>query len=769
MEINNKTEAPVLLTRAVVRLISSKPFYGHLIQQFEKTITTSPAYPTACVGKKKDSSIVHFIANKNYTEELFKDYGLEGVRKLVEHETLHCFPAGTLVSGEFDSIENITKGSIIIGSDGERHKVAAVASRDYHGGLVKIEGTGVHDIFVTDNHRILVADIGWKTINTSLPRRNVRLIRNVDWKDSQNVKVGDWLAIPRIKGYRADSYIPLEKYFSGNEWSHSDVVKTGKMPLNEDTAWLMGYYCAEGWSDNKGGGIGFAMHVKEMITHGAKASKIINNQLSLKTRIVPTEDSLGAVLHCNSSIIARMLHDKIGTKAWNKSIPDEIFYHKDERIVKSFLRGYFDGDGAVSSRLFSAATVSKKLAFQIQALSVRFGCMLNVMFDELSKNPPVVIVKGPPRFLKDQWRLFTNGDDFRHLLGYTPFEKKARITRWHVVTDEFVFIRVSKVSRNPEWKGKVYNLRSPTQDYLVNNVVVHNCSLGHLFLQRPDKIRWNVALDMCVNSFIDSVPKGWMTAEMFSLPTQKSGVWYYDQLKDNKKFKEMVAKGAFSGMGDHGYVGDDTVAKETLRKSIEQSKEVAGSAYGNLPSDMKEMIEAALKREVPPIPWTRLLRLYVASMLDSSIRFTLKRESDRFGTRPGPVQEEVLNVLVAIDTSGSVSSKQLAIFLSEIKWMWKNDFSVSICEADADVAKKPYKYQGENKIEINGRGGTDLNPALREADEGRYDLCIYFTDFEAPPVQQCRTPVIWVLTKEYGPKEGPASFGRRITLQDADR
>jgi predicted metal-dependent peptidase len=302
---------------------------------------------------------------------------------------------------------------------------------------------------------------------------------------------------------------------------------------------------------------------------------------------------------------------------------------------------------------------------------------------------------------------------------------------------------------------------------LVYHETLH-VSLGHLFLTKPDHIRWNVALDLCVNSFIGSVPTGWQTPEMYKLPSGKSGTWYYDQLQDNDIFQKLLKEGAFAGMGDHGYVGDDIVSRESLKKSIEQAKEAAGKEYGSLPSDMREMIEAAIARTVPPISWTKLLRLYTATMVESSIRFTLKRESDRFGTRPGPMQEEELNVLVCLDTSGSMSSKQLSVFLAEIHWMWRSGYHVDVCEADCAVVKDPVRYNGELSFEMNGRGGTDLNPALVIADKGRYDVCVYFTDFCAPKVERCKTPVLWVLTHKFRDDEGPADFGRRIFLEDAE-
>ena len=58
--------------------------------------------------------------------------------------------------------------------------------------------------------------------------------------------------------------------------------------------------------------------------------------------------------------------------AGNKFIPEAIFL-SDENVILSFLGGYFDGDGEVSSHDISATTKSSKLASQLTYLLLRMG------------------------------------------------------------------------------------------------------------------------------------------------------------------------------------------------------------------------------------------------------------------------------------------------------------------------------------------------------------------------------------------------------------
>jgi predicted metal-dependent peptidase len=66
---------------------------------------------------------------------------------------------------------------------------------------------------------------------------------------------------------------------------------------------------------------------------------------------------------------------------------------------------------------------------------------------------------------------------------------------------------------------------------------------------------------------------------------------------------------------------------------------------------------------------------------------------------------------------------------------------------------------------VHGRGGTDLNPVLREV-EGKYDALIYFTDFYAPPLERrFRIPTLWVLHTEIEKSQYPCDWGRFVRIE----
>ena len=311
---------------------------------------------------------------------------------------------------------------------------------------------------------------------------------------------------------------------------------------------------------------------------------------------------------------------------------------------------------------------------------------------------------------------------------------------------------------------------------------------GHLFVHLEDRCRANVAFDCVVNAIIEPDDKGdnlpsfggkkqYIHPAHYNFPTDKSALWYYTHLRDNEKFKQQCASGAFGVGGILSHVmsshsswedlKDDVVAKEFAKDIIRKAKDLCGKNYGNIPGEVIEQIDELLKKERAIVPWAKVLRMFVATAAESVLDYTVKRRSKRFGTRPGTRKGDVLNIAVAIDTSGSIDDWQLKMFWNEIRWIWKNGAKVWIYECDTEISERsPFLFRGRWDGEVHGRGGTDLEPPLRES-EGNYDALIYFTDFYAPKIEhRYKIPVLWVLTTEYEKEDYPYPWGRHIKIEE---
>ena len=109
-----------------------------------------------------------------------------------------------------------------------------------------------------------------------------------------------------------------------------------------------------------------------------------------------------------------------------------------------------------------------------------------------------------------------------------------------------------------------------------------------------------------------------------------------------------------------------------------------------------------------------------------------RRQPERFDLS-GQQDEKVLKIVVAIDTSGSVSDRDVAFILNEIVAIIAGrKHSLTVIECDSEVQRVySVKTQVDIKKNVVGRGGTAFTPVIEYVNNDRYfrdALLIYFTD-----------------------------------------
>jgi predicted metal-dependent peptidase len=300
---------------------------------------------------------------------------------------------------------------------------------------------------------------------------------------------------------------------------------------------------------------------------------------------------------------------------------------------------------------------------------------------------------------------------------------------------------------------------------------------NHLCMHFDDSLRGGVAMDCVVNQEIPQERRheSWIMPTRYGLPNGKSSKWYYDNLKDNKKFNDDRRDGVFGPKGllswmvdSHGMWGGldkDPVVREFIKDVIRKARDhTSAEGWGKVGSNIKEFVDGLLEWKAPQIPWSRVFRNFCASAEDSYLEYTISRESRRFGTRPGIRKHDRLRIAVIVDTSASIDAEQLRSFFNEVRWIWRNGASVCVFEADTDV-KSSYEFRGSFTGDVHGRGGTNLENPLVQVDRMRFDCVVYFTDFQAPRIsRRFRTPVMWVLSNPPPRESWPCEWGRAVEI-----
>jgi predicted metal-dependent peptidase len=152
--------------------------------------------------------------------------------------------------------------------------------------------------------------------------------------------------------------------------------------------------------------------------------------------------------------------------------------------------------------------------------------------------------------------------------------------------------------------------------------------------------------------------------------------------------------------------------KDEIKEAMVAAAQAAGA--GRVPAGVARMIKDFTE---PKMDWRQMLRMNIQSIIKSNFSFARpNRKSQHCGAiLPGMMNEETIDVSVAIDMSGSISDKQAKDFLSEVKGIMEEyvDFKLDLWTFDTDVYG--YKqFTGDNMDEImeydcQGGGGTDFD------------------------------------------------------------
>lgn len=204
--------------------------------------------------------------------------------------------------------------------------------------------------------------------------------------------------------------------------------------------------------------------------------------------------------------------------------------------------------------------------------------------------------------------------------------------------------------------------------------------------------------------------------------------------------------------------------------AVQWQQRLAGAAQqalraGKLGGAMARMVDHLLQ---PRLPWRMLLARYLTGVARddySYLRPSNRREGDAILPSLRSAQTELV---VALDTSGSVGDKELGEFLSEInaiKGQMRARITMLTC--DSEIAEGcPWIYEPWEDLalpeKLTGGGGTDFRPVFDwiGTQDRRPDLLVYFTDADGTfPSHEPPFPVIWLVKGRHN-----VPWGQRVQL-----
>ena len=185
---------------------------------------------------------------------------------------------------------------------------------------------------------------------------------------------------------------------------------------------------------------------------------------------------------------------------------------------------------------------------------------------------------------------------------------------------------------------------------------------------------------------------------------------------------------------------------QMIEDMLDFAAEECEKTCGDIPSEMKGRIDKIRKKPKPVTDWKRYFRRYLGNEFTELIRKSKKRESRRFPDAAGNRHRRKSHILVAVDTSGSVSMPEYREFFGQIKTLSEHA-SFHVVECDA-VIQHEYDFNGRVPEVLHGGGGTCFQPPvdLFNNNKRKYDALVYFTDGYAPIPHDIPKETLWVIS-----------------------
>jgi predicted metal-dependent peptidase len=308
---------------------------------------------------------------------------------------------------------------------------------------------------------------------------------------------------------------------------------------------------------------------------------------------------------------------------------------------------------------------------------------------------------------------------------------------------------------------------------LLKHELLH-IAFGHLtsFKSFKNHRLANVAMDMEINQYIDKdwLPEGGIDIDNYedlNLERKAGCRYYYDKLnqfQDEKdkngtcgnegmdKLLDQVANGEGPDHStweefDNLSEAEKKLIEKQLQKVLADAKEQTIKKRGNVPGEIEGVIVIE-EIVAPKFDWRGYIRRFTGVSTKVFTKKIRRKENRRFSDNPGLKIKMKQHMLLAIDTSGSVSDSELQEFMGEIHHIYKVGVDVTVVQCDTSIRSiEPYK--GKHEINVAGRGGTEFDPVLDyyNANQKKYTSLVYFTDGECYTSVVPKGNVLWVLSE----------------------
>lgn len=291
---------------------------------------------------------------------------------------------------------------------------------------------------------------------------------------------------------------------------------------------------------------------------------------------------------------------------------------------------------------------------------------------------------------------------------------------------------------NADWANSI---TAAEQIGVFAHEVLHIVFCHHVRAKGREHDLWNVACDMAINPLLEK--------EGFALPVGAFRDDHDPPRSAEEIYNDLKAKGV-----KIVYVSWGDVCTTTEDDAIEEERviKVIGSAYSQSQGKMSAGLSRAIQDILsPPVHWTEVLRNALSQVIKDRYCYTkFNRRWVRSGLYLPALHSPTLNLVIAVDTSGSVDDSELsamAATVNDIKTQVRSTVRVIYCDS-AICGEEFFDIDEQAALHPCGGGGTDYIPVFEHIkDVEDISALIYLTDGfcdSYPDRDTIDYPVIWV-------------------------
>ncbi len=422
-----------------------------------------------------------FIGEASFLATGFSNYWNEVLKRL--HKTgefeiaeLGCIPNPysliQMGDGSLKPISLVEIGDKVVTHTGWARRVTQVFKRKAKEKIVKIqrEFFGGTSLKLTGNHQVLV-----------IPREKAYLYgdsergsfdKNVkgEWTKALNIRPRDFVAYSTIKDFQ-----------------HNTITKTSRIqrhglsvPLNDDFAFLAGWFLAEGYvghDKNLGENhFGVCASIKEE-KHIQRFCDCLQRLFNIETKYRKREDIGVYEIKVHNRLVTRFIQSVFGSSCYSKFIDPELFSGSQDFLLK-LISAYAEGDGHsnIKRNDIVIKTVSKQLGLDVVRILLNLGvrCSFKKQTDAVGYR---LTIAGQYARLLAKHFIYKNQD-------FTNLQREETLQ-----IDNLIFMKVTQTHKS-DYEGMVYNLEvEEDNSYICDNYVVHN-SYAHDDDPRCQQVPW---------------------------------------------------------------------------------------------------------------------------------------------------------------------------------------------------------------------------------------------------------------------------------------